>query len=343
MCQYIAPDFLLKAAYKATGKSPQALQKQLMMSADLRTARRAVIDPNPSACDMITHDANQKTDLPGQLTLTNDIPFTGSVRVSVNEAHKNAGIVRKFFRACLNSNSIDNEGIDIISSAEYGDGYDNAFATEHEGKPIMVYGTGHLFKRFTLALDVAAHEIGHQRVAKFAGLRYVCIPAPWKMLMPVPGAQNESYADAYGIACKQWFTGDTKNWLMGDTIIGEQLAQEGYRAIRDMRHPGTAYPGDPQPGHLDDYVMLAPIPQRDLGGVHINSGIPNLAFVLFSEISGKPSFEQPIRIWDHALPQLGQFASFNDFVKALLLTCQREERTLQGALKEALHEVGLYD
>ena len=49
-----------------------------------------------------------------------------------------------------------------------------------------------------------------------------------------------------------------------------------------MKAPGTAYPGDRQPAHMDDYRNLPDDdqPTNDNGGVHLNSGIPNHAFYL---------------------------------------------------------------
>ena len=54
-----------------------------------------------------------------------------------------------------------------------------------------------------------------------------------------------------------------------------------------MENPGTAYDDpalgkDPQPAHMDDFVQT----RDDNGGVHINSGIPNRAFVLAARAIG---------------------------------------------------------
>ena len=58
-----------------------------------------------------------------------------------------------------------------------------------------------------------------------------------------------------------------------------------------MEHLGTAYRDDPtlrtdpQPDHMSKlYVGPA-----DSGGVHINSGIPNRAFVLVAQAFGRPA------------------------------------------------------
>jgi hypothetical protein len=70
------------------------------------------------------------------------------------------------------------------------------------------------------------------------------------------------------------------------------------RALRDMANPGTAYDDprlgkDPQPSDMRDYVQT----EADNGGVHINSGIPNRAFVLAAKAIGRNSWEKTGKIW----------------------------------------------
>ena len=97
-----------------------------------------------------------------------------------------------------------------------------------------------------------------------------------------------------------------------------------------MKKPGTAYNDDvlgkdPQPAHMNDYVET----MADNGGVHINSGIPNLAFYNVATTLGGFAWERAGRIWYESLrfPRLRPNARFSDLA---LQTLQSAER-LYGA------------
>ena len=69
-----------------------------------------------------------------------------------------------------------------------------------------------------------------------------------------------------------------------------------------MSEPGSAYDDpvlgeDPQVGHMDDYVET----EEDIGGVHINSGIPNRAFHEATTAIGGPAWDRPGRVWYAAM------------------------------------------
>lgn len=155
----------------------------------------------------------------------------------------------------------------------YGQDYDNAFWDGVE----MVFGDGdgQLFGRFTKAIDVCGHELGHGVQASIFPMNY----------QGQSGALMESDADAQGSTVRQHALGlsphDGGAWLIGTKADLFLPAFTG-RALRDMLNPGTAYKNDPmlgddpQPDHMDRYVET----NQDDGGVHINSGIPNKAFAL---------------------------------------------------------------
>ncbi|MFN2135571.1 MAG: M4 family metallopeptidase, partial [Candidatus Promineifilaceae bacterium] len=88
-------------------------------------------------------------------------------------------------------------------------------------------------------------------------------------------------------------------------------------AIRSMKEPGTAYDDpvlgrDPQPGHMDDYVVTV----EDAGGVHINSGILNHAFYLTAIELGGYAWEKAGQIWyTTSRDKLFGNADFNDFAR----------------------------
>ena len=113
--------------------------------------------------------------------------------------------------------------------------------------------------------DIMGHELTHGVTEKEAQLIYLY----------QSGALNESVSDVYGSLVKQYYKGkqaaEDADWL-----IGEGIWADPDKALRSMKDPGSAFEGDLQPGHMDDFVNTI----DDNGGVHINSGIPNKAFYL---------------------------------------------------------------
>jgi Zn-dependent metalloprotease len=177
-------------------------------------------------------------------------------------------------------NSLNNKGLRLDATVHFGVGYDNAM---WDGRQ-MIFGDGDgvLFQRFTVCLDVIAHELTHGVTAYTSNLEY------YKQ----SGALNESFSDVFGSLVKQWVLNQdaaTADWLIGAGLL--TAAVRG-RALRSMLEPGTAYDDpymgrDPQPGHMQYYVET----EEDSGGVHVNSGIPNRAFALAARAIGGKSWE----------------------------------------------------
>ena len=107
-----------------------------------------------------------------------------------------------------------------------------------------------MFRRFTRAVDVLAHEFTHAVTEHTAGLVY----------QGQSGALNESVADVFAACLKQQLRGrGRRRWRLVDRR-GDLRARASTRAaLRDMANPGTAYDDpalgkDPQPAHMDDFV-----------------------------------------------------------------------------------------
>ena len=189
----------------------------------------------------------------------------------------------------------------------YGQDYDNAFWDGDQ----MVFGDGDgvVFGRFTASLDVIGHELAHGVTQYTSGLVY----------RGQPGALNEHVSDVFGVLVVQRERGqraDEADWLVGADLL---LPGVDGVALRSMRDPGTAYDDprlgrDPQPAHMDDFVVTA----ADYGGVHINSGIPNRAFVLAATAIGGFAWERAGRIWVDTIT--GNIAADCDFATFAGLT-----------------------
>ncbi len=189
--------------------------------------------------------------------------------VAADEAGNYLGVTHDFFWQIYKRNSLDNHGLKLAGTVHYGEKYQNAFWNGQQ----MVFGDGdgEIFNRFTIAIDVVAHELSHGVTETEAGLIY----------FEQAGALNESMSDVFGSLVKQFSlkqTADKADWIIGEGLLAKGINGKG---LRSMSHPGTAYDDpmlgkDPQPGHMKDYIKT----REDNGGVHLNSGIPNRAFYL---------------------------------------------------------------
>jgi thermolysin len=172
------------------------------------------------------------------------------------DAHVYAGVVYDYYKTKHGRNAIDGQGGAMLSTAHYGQAFDNA-AWDGTG---MIYGDGgRLFKPLSAGLDVVAHEFTHGVTERTSGLRY----------QNQTGALNESVSDIFGVFIEHsQKPSDTNNWIMGESIA------KGAGLIRDFKNPAAGR----QPANMSAYVNT----QQDNGGVHINSGIPNNAMFLMT-------------------------------------------------------------
>ncbi|MCC6727159.1 MAG: M4 family metallopeptidase [Saprospiraceae bacterium] len=181
-------------------------------------------------------------------------------------AHYHAEKAYDYFKNTFNRNSINGQGGNILSviNVVEGDGsqMDNAFWNGQ----FMCYGNGK--DAFTAplqkALDVAGHEMSHGVIQATANLEY----------FGESGALNESFADVFGAMI------DRDDWLMGEDLTNTQYFPTG--ALRDLSNPhnggNSLNDNGWQPAHYTERYQG----DEDNGGVHINSGIVNKAFFLFT-------------------------------------------------------------
>ncbi|MFD1212983.1 M4 family metallopeptidase [Arthrobacter sp. GCM10027362] len=214
---------------------------------------------------------------------------------AVNEAYDGSAATFDFYRDVFGRDSIDGAGLELVSTVHYGADFDNAFWNGAQ----MIYGdgSGQIFQvgALTRSLDIIAHELTHGVTEFTAGLVY----------SKQSGALNEHFSDVVGSLVKQYSlnqTADQADWLIGEGTLVPLLGT----ALRSMREPGTAFRGDRQPKHMDDYVDLPDDndPRNDNGGVHINSGIPNHAFYLAATALGGHAWEVAGKIWYTALTEV---------------------------------------
>lgn len=184
--------------------------------------------------------------------------------------HANAGDAYQYFFDRHGRNSIDGAGGNVLSFMNInetdGTEMDNAF---WNGRALF-YGNGvQAFNSLPRGLDVAGHEMAHGVIQSTANLVYE----------NQPGALNESFADIFGYLVE----GETGDYRIGEDVVTNVFPSG---AMRNLQNPnnGASGPSDFrwQPAHMDEFQNLPNTQQGDNGGVHINSGIPNRAFYLFS-------------------------------------------------------------
>ncbi|HKJ43203.1 MAG TPA: M4 family metallopeptidase [Sunxiuqinia sp.] len=295
--QCIVPPHMVERILKnGSSKQIEWATDNLNVSGQLRGQRQSLAEVSAKPKAAIgnkmrnIYDAKFGSTLPGKLVRgEGDAPTNDK---AANEAYDGAGATYDLYDQVFGRNSIDDNGLPLISSVHYLKGYDNAFWNGSQ----MVYGDGdedlpnneRLFNRFTIAVDIIGHELTHGVTQYEANLVY----------RNQSGALNESFSDVFGSLVKQKL--NNQEVSQADWIIGEGLFTSNVngRGIRDMKNPGTAYDDtvlgkDPQPGHMNDYVNMT----SDNGGVHINSGIPNRAFYEVARLIGGYAWEKTGKIW----------------------------------------------
>lgn len=341
----LPPHILREISANGSEAQKKKAQNTLRSSGQFRGQRQEIADLTlrrsahvASEKNRTIYDAQNKQELPGKKARGEGDPATNDP--AVDEAYDGAGDTYDLYHDIYNRNSIDNKGMELISTVHYGVGFDNAFWNGEQ----MAYGDGdedlpeaeRLFNRFTIALDIIGHELAHGVTQHEAGLVY----------RNQPGALNESMSDVFGALVTQYKlkqTAEEADWLIGAGLFTENVNAQ---AIRSMKAPGTAYDDarlgkDPQPAHMKDIYTGF----DDNGGVHINSGIPNHAFYVSAMEIGGSAWEKAGRIWYAALTE--KIRPATDFCEGAKMifetagTLYGEGSTEQDAVRRGWNAVGI--
>ena len=334
----ILPPYLLDHMSRSSDPEVRRLAVDAIgLSAAARSMRRTLAAmpamsaiPSPGGTKhRLVYDAGHADwpGLPGKLVRTEGGAKTDDP--AANEAYDYAGATYDFYKKVLDRNSLDDNGMALLSSVHFGVRYDNAFWNGEQ----MVYGDGdgRVFVRFTKSLDVVAHELSHGVVTHTCNLAY----------HGESGALNEHFADVFGTLVKQWKrkqTVATATWLVGEEIMGPGTKAAAIRTFEDKKafENDPVLGTDPQPKHLKDVYTGS----ADSGGVHINSGIPNHAFYRAAVALGGNAWERAGRIWYATVKALGPTSVFIDMVRqtessaiALYGTGSKERKAVASAWK----------
>lgn len=220
----------------------------------------------------ITYDAQNtqfSSGLPGVLFTDADDVWDLAGRTSPGhpaavDAHYYANVTDDFYLTVFGRDSLDGEGMPMISSVHFGRNYNNAFWNGSQ----MTYGDGdgrRTFRELSGGLDVVGHEFTHGVTEFTSNLIY----------QDESGALNEAFSDIMGNTIEFFAdAGGLDPAASPDFFIGEDVylpadTQPGFRNMTDPRE-------DADPDHYAERQIGG----ADLGGVHSNSGIANHAYWL---------------------------------------------------------------
>ncbi|WP_173916232.1 M4 family metallopeptidase [Halobacillus sp. Marseille-Q1614] len=248
------------------------------------------------------------------------------------DAHYNSEKVYDYFLEEHDRNSIDGEGMAIMSVVHFGEDYNNAFWNGS----YMTYGDGDgkFMNPLSAGLDVAAHEMTHGVTTHTAGLKY----------RNQSGALNEAFSDIFGALI------DEEDWELGEDIMAEEAKASGRTSLRSLSDPskypvGAAYVpyGDGNgmyPSHMDEYYNL-PM-DLDNGGVHINSSIINHAAYITGEQIGKEKLGQIYyrALSEYLLPE-SDFSHAREVLIQSAVDIYGESSEEAAATEAGLNQVGI--
>ncbi len=216
---------------------------------------------------------------------------------SAQRAHSGASKVYDFYKEKLGRNGIDNRDMTMISSVHTGNQWNNAVWYNNQ----MFYGDGDgkQFTDFTKSFDIIAHELTHGVTQNSGNMAY----------KNASGALNEAWSDILGAAAEAYSRDSLQpNWQLGSSSYTPNKAGD---ALRYMNNPTKdGYSKDYYPERIP--FTNNPNEQNDRGGVHGNSGIANLAFVLLVDGGSHPRNKTSV-----VVPKLGLEKAQMIFYRAL--------------------------
>jgi bacillolysin len=201
-------------------------------------------------------EGNDGPTLPGTLVRSEGAaPILGNA--DANFAYDYSGDTYDYYLIQHGRDSIDGHGMPIISTVHHCEATGCPFANAFWNGSQMVYGSG-----YASADDVVGHELTHG-VTEFSAKLFYYMQS---------GALNESFSDIFGetvdLLNGQGTDTPGARWLIGEDLPGG--------AIRNMMFPHQYG----QPAATSEFLCLDSSAASDIGGVHINSGIPNHAYAL---------------------------------------------------------------
>jgi Zn-dependent metalloprotease len=253
-----------------------------------------------------------------------------SNQAAVN-VHWSASRHLDYYQNILARNNIDGKGLTsmsgLITSADgsttlfphmvnYGTSYNDVTYTAGG----ILYGSGDGITYGNLvSLDIVGHEMFHGALISGSTLNG-SYPSGY------PGALQEALSDIFGAMGERYVLGESNNtWRIGEDFYTPLIPGD---ALRFMDNPhmsanisGVTTNGNPQ--HMNESYNGT----GDNGGVHVNCGIIEKAFYLYSKGGSHPyggptlvgvGADVASLVFYKALPYLTQYSDFNAFRTGLM-------------------------
>jgi vibriolysin len=234
----------------------QGPQRDLVF-ADAGTGELAARHPQIRyALSIETWDCGQKTKGCTLVSTSTEPINTGDP--AIDSAHNFTIGTYNYYWDNHGRDSLDDNGMTLISFVHYGRN-NNTVAWNGSG---ITYGDGDgvTFGPLSLDADVVAHELTHGVTEFTSALVY----------QNESGALDEAWSDIFGaLVDRQEGATGADVWLVGEDVYTPSISGD---ALRNMADPAEY--GD------SDYWPTRYTGTADNGGVHVNSGIANLAFQL---------------------------------------------------------------
>jgi len=228
--------------------------------------------------------------LPGTLMFSEGA--TSSSDAAAWACYTNFGYTYNYYKARFNRDSFDNAGAALIGTVHVGTDWVNAYWNGTQ----MVFGDGDGSTASYLsgALDVVAHELTHAVTDRTADLTY----------SNESGALNEAMSDIFAAGTEVYRDGSVNGdtWKVGEDIWTPATAGDALRYMNNPTADGQSY----------DYYPERYTGTQDYGGVHLNSGIGNLAFYLVVAGGTHPRGKTSV-----AVPAIGMTKAEQVFYRAL--------------------------
>lgn len=195
-----------------------------------------------------TYDMNNGTSYGAAVDFTDADNYWNNYNAQIDEvatdAHWAAEVTYDYFLNKHSRNSIDNNGLKLISYVHYDVNYVNAFWNGQ----YMTFGDGNGSTLTPLTtLDIVGHEITHGLTSYTANLIY----------QDESGALNEGFSDIFAAAIEAYGRPNNHNWNIGEDIGA---------TFRSMSNPNAYQLPDTYYGN---YWYTG---TNDNGGVHTNMG-----------------------------------------------------------------------
>jgi Zn-dependent metalloprotease len=262
--------------------------------------------------DMENQDP-QRTNTSGTLLCTTNQQCNDA---SAQRAHDGASTVYDYYKTIHNRNGINNADMTMISSVHANSNWNNA--TWYKNQMFYGDGDGSQFGDLTQSLDIIGHELTHGVVQFTANLVY----------QNESGALNEAMADIMGVSAEAWHRGSTQpSWLLAKEAYTPNIAGDAMRYMNDPTRDNQSR----------DYYPDRYTGTGDNGGVHLNSGIANLAYSLLVDGGSHPQNKSAAQV-----PALGLDKSQKIFYRALTTYFNASTNFAQARLGTAQAAQDLY-